>query len=65
MILYNTTLRGGPSGQIVEILTINGGTGRFAGATGNLTFNRITDESTLPAYESHTGTMTGTINTPK
>lgn len=60
---------GGPTGpnvgHIVEYLTINGGTGRFQGATGTLTLDRTVDQSTLPAYESHSGTMTGTITTPK
>jgi hypothetical protein len=60
-----TGLGGGPSGHIVESLTINGGTGRFANATGNLTLDRLTDQSTLPAYETHTGIITGTINTSK
>lgn len=59
---------GGPTGpnvgHIVEHLTINGGTGRFQGATGTLTFDRTVDQSTLPAYESHFGTVTGTITTP-
>ena len=52
-------------GPVVENLTINGGTGRFEGATGNLTINRIFDVSTLPAFDSHSGTLTGTINKPK
>jgi len=60
---------GGPTGpnvaHIVENLTINGGTGRFEGATGSLTLDRTVDLSTLPAYDSHAGTLTGTISTPK
>jgi hypothetical protein len=60
---------GGPTGpnegHIVENLTINGGTGRFEGATGTLTLDRIIDQSTLPAFESHSGTLTGTIGKPK
>lgn len=56
----------GPNaGHIVENLTINGGTGRFEGATGSLRLDRIVDPSTLPAFESHSGTLTGTISTPK
>ena len=56
----------GPNeGHIVENLTINGGTGRFEGATGSLTLDRIVDQSTLPAFESHSGTLTGTISIPK
>ncbi len=56
---------GGPTGHIVENLTINGGTGRFEGATGNLTLDRTVDQSTLPAFESHSGTLTGAISIPK
>jgi hypothetical protein len=60
---------GGPTdpnvGHIVENLTINGGTGRFEGATGSLTLDRILDQSTLPAFESHAGTLTGTISISK
>jgi hypothetical protein len=51
--------------HIVENLTINGGTGRFEGATGTLKFDRIADGSTLPAFESSSGTLTGTISTMK
>jgi len=50
--------------HITEQLTITGGTGRFQGASGTLTFNRLADLSTLPAYDSHSGTVTGTIGTP-
>jgi hypothetical protein len=50
--------------HITEQLTITGGTGRFQGASGTLTFNRLVDLSALPAYDSHSGTLTGTINTP-
>lgn len=53
------------SGHIVENLTINGGTGRFEGATGSLKFDRIVDLSTLPAFDSHSGTLTGTISIVK
>jgi hypothetical protein len=51
--------------HIVENLTINGGTGRFEGATGTLTFDRIVDVSTLPAFASDSGILTGTISIPK
>jgi hypothetical protein len=61
--------QGGPpnatDGRIVETLTILGGTGRFEGATGSLTLDRILDESTLPPFESHSGTLTGTMKTIK
>ena len=53
----------GPN-NIVEDLIINGGTGRFQGATGSFRLNRTIDPSTLPAFESHSGTLTGTITTP-
>lgn len=52
-------------GHVVENLTINGGTGRFEGAAGSLTLDRIIDQSTLPAFESHAGTLTGTISIPR
>jgi hypothetical protein len=52
-------------GHIVENLTINGGTGRFEGAAGSLTLDRILDQSALPAFESHSGTLTGTISISK
>jgi hypothetical protein len=55
---------GDPTGHIVEHLTINGGTGRFQGAAGSLTFDRTADGSTLPAFESTSGILTGTIGTP-
>ena len=51
--------------HIVENLTITGGTGRFEGATGSLKFDRIVDGSTLPAFESSSGTLTGTISIVK
>ena len=54
-------ITGPAEAHIVENLTINGGTGRFEGATGSLTLDRIADLSTLPAFDSHSGTLTGTI----
>jgi hypothetical protein len=51
-------------GHIVEHMTINGGTGRFQGATGDFTLDRLQDQSTLPAFDSTSGTLTGTISTP-
>ena len=50
--------------RIALNLTIAGGTGRFQNATGSLTFDRYSDFSTLPAYETNSGTVTGTITTP-
>lgn len=51
--------------RLVETLTIKGGTGRFQGAAGSLTFDRLADVSELPNFDSHSGTVTGTISTPK
>src|SRR5690349_8819250 len=50
--------------RITEQLTITRGTGRFQGASGTITLNRVVHFSTLPAYDSHSGTLTGTISTP-
>jgi hypothetical protein len=46
--------------SIVETYTITGGTGRFAGATGNFTVERLLDRATLVS----SGTITGTIVLP-
>ncbi len=61
--------RAGPSdtpniGHIVELVTITGGTGRFQGATGSFTFDRLDDLTTLPAFASTSGSLTGKISTP-
>ncbi len=53
------------TGHIVEHLTINGGTGRFQGAIGSLTFDRLEDLSTLPFFAATSGTVSGTISIPK
>lgn len=50
--------------HIVEVMTITGGTGRFQGATGGFTFDRFDDLSTLPAYGSTSGSLTGIISSP-
>ena len=46
--------------SIVETYTITGGTGRFAGATGNFTVQRLIDRATLAS----SGTISGTIVLP-
>ena len=46
--------------SIVETYTITGGTGRFEGATGNFTVERLIDRSTLIS----SGTIRGTIVLP-
>jgi hypothetical protein len=61
--------RGGPSDtpnvlRIVELMTITSGTGRFQGATGTFTLDRLVDQTTLPAFASTSGSLTGTISTP-
>ena len=51
-------------GHAVFLVTITGGTGRFQGATGVLTLDFLVDNTTIPAYISCSGTLTGTISTP-
>ena len=46
--------------SIVETYTITGGTGRFVGAIGNFTVERLVDRATLAS----TGTISGTIVLP-
>ena len=46
--------------SIVETFTITGGTGRFAGATGNVTVERLINRATLIS----SGTIHGTIVLP-
>ena len=46
--------------SIVETYTITGGTGRFAGATGNFTVQRVIDRATLIS----SGTINGNILLP-
>jgi hypothetical protein len=46
--------------SIVETYTITGGTGRFAGSTGNFTVQRLIDRATLIS----SGTIEGTILLP-
>ena len=47
-----------PIFEIEETGTINGGTGRFAGATGTIAFHRLFD----PAAGTTTGTIEGTLS---
>ena len=59
------TGQGTPTGtpgidSIVETYTITGGTGRFAGAMGNFTVERLIDRATLTS----SGTISGTIVLP-
>ncbi len=56
----------GPPGlnTIVEIHTITGGTGRFAGATGSFILKRLVDLSPLPAPAPTSGSFKGTISSP-
>ena len=46
--------------SIVEMYTITGGTGRFAGATGNFTVERLINRATFAS----SGTISGTIVLP-
>lgn len=46
--------------SIVETLTITGGTGRFEGASGNITIRRVIDRATLVS----SGTISGNIVLP-
>jgi hypothetical protein len=55
--------------QVTETLTINGGTGRFQGASGTLRFTRVVEvhfagTPLVPVYDSHSGILTGTIKLP-
>ena len=51
-------------GHAVFLVTITSGTGRFEGAKGVLTMDFLVDNTTIPAYISTTGTLTGTISFP-
>jgi hypothetical protein len=50
----------GPIVSIVEQATITGGTGRFAGASGTFTIERLFD----PAAGTTSGSFGGTISAP-
>jgi len=65
MIFGEGVGQGTPTGDpsvvsIVETYTITGGTGRFAGATGNFTVERLLDRATLVS----SGTISGNIVLP-
>ena len=65
MIFGEGSGQGTPTGtpgivSIVETYTITGGTGRFAGATGNFTVERLIDRATFAS----SGTISGTIVLP-
>lgn len=50
--------------RVVEHLHILGGTGRFQDASGDLTVDSFSDNSTIPFYDGISGLLTGIINTP-
>ena len=50
-------------GHIIELVAITGGTGRFRGASGDCTLDRLVDETTVPNTLT-SGSLTGTISTP-
>lgn len=65
MIFGEGSGQGTPTGtpgivSIVETYTITGGTGRFAGATGNFTVKRLINRATFAS----SGTISGTIVLP-
>jgi len=65
MIFGEGSGQGTPTGtpgivSIVETYTITGGTGRFAGATGNFTVERLINRATFAS----SGTISGTIVLP-
>jgi hypothetical protein len=49
--------------HVTELVTITGGTGRFQGATGNLTLDFLDDNTSRPTGLT-SGSLRGTISTP-
>jgi hypothetical protein len=49
--------------HVTELVTITGGTGRFQGATGNLTLDFLDDNTSRPIGLT-SGSLRGTISTP-
>lgn len=48
----------------IGLLTITSGTGRFQGATGGLTVDRLFDDTNLPVFSLGYSSFAGTINIP-
>ena len=55
-----TIISGGTEASITEVYTVAGGTGRFKGAAGAITVQRIVNRSTL----NSSGTMEGNVSLP-
>ncbi|HUJ43698.1 MAG TPA: hypothetical protein VLW52_08840 [Opitutaceae bacterium] len=55
-----TLINGGSEAVIDEVYTITTGAGRFHGATGTITVNRVVDRTTL----NSSGTIEGTLTLP-
>jgi hypothetical protein len=49
--------------HVIELVAITGGTGRFQGATGNLTLDFLDDNTSRPTGLT-SGSSRGTISTP-
>lgn len=56
-----TLINGGTEAMIEEVYTVTGGSGRFRGATGAITVQRVVDRATL----NSSGTIDGTITVPE
>ena len=54
-----------PTGtHFIGLLVITGGTGRYKGATGSLTWDRYFDDTNIPVFNLSYGSLTGTIRIP-